>query len=150
MLVVVLIVGILASAAVPQAQLQIRRDKEAELRLALRKIRGAIDAYKAAADTGTIEKQPEDSGYPPNLRVLVDGVEIKGARDPGTGAVKRVYFLRSLPRDPFADAALPAEETWAPRCYDSPPDDPEPGPDVFDVHSRSPRIAIDSTPYSSW
>jgi general secretion pathway protein G len=61
-----------------------------------------------------------------------------------------VYFLRRLPRDPFADASLPAAQTWALRAYDSPPDAPRAGRDVFDVASRSQRRALDGTRIDQW
>jgi general secretion pathway protein G len=117
MVVVVLIVSILASAAMPLAALHKRRTQEAELRQALRTVRGALDDYKRAWDQGRIEKKPDESGYPPHLDALV-----KGVKDASSPRATRIYFLRRLPRDPFADPALPAAETWGLRSYASPPD----------------------------
>lgn len=145
MLVVVLLVGILASAAMPLAELQRRRAQESELREGLRSIRSAIDAYKRAWDEGRIEKRIDDSGYPPTLDALVEGVP--DIKDP-KGA--RIYFLRRLPRDPFADPLLPAAQTWRLRSYASPPDAPAPGRDVFDVMSDSPGTALDGSAYRDW
>lgn len=149
MVVVLAILGVLAAAARPLLELQARRHKEAELRLALRQIRGAIDAYEQAVATRAIPRPPEApaSGpvYPPSLRVLVEGVPI------GTEAeAPRRYFLRRVPRDPFADRTLPAEDGWALRSSDSAPDAPRPGRDVFDVASRSPGRALDGTSYRDW
>ena len=145
MLITVAIVAILASAAMPLVQLNAQRGKEQELRTALRQIREAIDAYKQAADDGTIEKKADASGYPPNLRVLVDGVEnIKKPDKP------KVYFLRRLPRDPFAPESDTNEETWAKRCYASPPDEPSEGDDVFDVYSKSEDVGLNGVPYKKW
>lgn len=145
MIMVVMIVGILASAAMPLAALHKRRAQEAELRVALRTVRTAIDAYKAAWDQGRIEKKEGETGYPPDLHVLVDGVlDIRQAGQ------RRMYFLRRLPRDPLADASLPAAQTWALRSYDSPPQAPQPGADVFDVHSRHEGQGLDGTPYRQW
>ncbi len=146
MVVVVMIVAILASAAMPLAALHKQRAKEAELRQALRTIRTALDDYKRAWDAGRIEKRVEDSGYPPSLRVLVQGV--KDATQAQSGKV--IYFLRRVPRDPFADPMLPAERTWGLRSYDSPPDSPSAGADVFDVHSTAPGLGLDGTPYREW
>ena len=56
MVVTLALVGILASTALPLYEVTVTRQKEAELRLALRTIRNALDAYKAAADSGQIVK----------------------------------------------------------------------------------------------
>lgn len=145
MVIVVMIVGILASAAMPLAALQKRRSQEAELREGLRTLRLAIDAYKQAWEQGRIEKKPEDTGYPPNLEVLVQGV-----RDASHAKGARIYFLRRLPRDPFADPGVPAAQTWGLRSYASPPDAPAPGSDVFDVQVRSAGVGLDGSPYRRW
>jgi general secretion pathway protein G len=141
------IVSVLAAAAVPSAQLMFQRERERELRAALRTIRTALDAYKQASDTGRIRKQLDKTGYPPDLESLVKGVD--DARDPKGGV--KIYFLRRLPRDPFwPDATTPAAETWALRSYASPPEDPQPGDDVFDVSSRSSRTGLNGVPYHDW
>lgn len=145
MLVVVMIVGILASAAIPLLELNTRRSDEAELRIGLRTIRDAIDAYKKAYDAGRIERGVDSSGYPPNLNALVDGV-----RDVSSINGQRIYFLRSLPRDPFADPLVAPSLTWALRCYDSPPEAPAAGKDVFDVHSKNGGLGLNGTPYRNW
>jgi general secretion pathway protein G len=145
MVIVVMIVGILASAAMPLAALHKRRTQEAELRLALRTLREAVDDYHLAWEAGRILKGTEDTGYPPNLQVLVQGV-----KDVSTPGQKKMYFLRRLPRDPFADVSLPAAETWGLRSYASPPDAPQPGADVFDVYSRTPGLGLDGSPYRTW
>lgn len=141
------IVSVLAAAVVPSAQLVFQRERERELRAALRTIRGALDAYKQASDTGRIRRQADRSGYPPDLRSLVDGVDDAGSAKEGV----KIYFLRRLPRDPFwPDATTPAEVTWGLRSYASPPDDPQPGDDVFDVYSRSTRTGLNGVPYHDW
>jgi general secretion pathway protein G len=141
------IISLLASAVVPSAQLMYQRDRESELRTSLRTIRAAIDAYKRASDTGRIKKELDKSGYPPDLQSLVDGVVDAGSPKEGV----KIYFLRRLPRDPFwPDATMPASDTWGLRSYVSPPDDPQPGDDVYDVHSRSSRIGLNGVPYRDW
>ena len=145
MIVVVMIVGILASAAMPLAALHKRRTQEAELRASLRILRAAIDQYKQAFDLGRIEKHSEATGYPPNLQALVDGVV-----DVSTPQGQKIYFLRRLPRDPFADPILTPDETWGVRSYASPPQAPAAGEDVFDVYSRSEGFGLDGTPYRDW
>lgn len=145
LLVSVSIVAVLATIAMPLAELKLQREKERDLKVALHEIRVALDAYKAAADEGRIDKSQLESGYPPSLSVLVEGVpDARNARG------NRIYFLRRLPRDPFAEADLPAEDTWGKRSYESPPDKPRAGKDVFDVYSRSDRIGLNGIPLREW
>jgi general secretion pathway protein G len=146
MVVVVAIMGVLVASARPMLQLAHRRSQEFALREALRALRTAIDEYKHLADQGAIAKAADASGYPPTLAALVDGVP--DPRSP-SGALRH-YLLRRLPRDPFADPALPPSETWALRSYESPPEEPQPGRDVFDVASRSNTVALDGTRVSQW
>lgn len=146
LLVTVAIVAVLASIALPLAELSVQRSREQDLRAALREIRTAIDAYKAAVDQGRIKKSLEETGYPPDLKVLTAGVE--DLKDPKKEA--RIHFLRRIPRDPFADPKLPAEETWGLRSYQSPPDAPEAGADVYDVYSRSEGTGLNGVPYKEW
>ncbi len=145
MLVVVAIVGVLAAAAQPLLELQSRRQKEFALRQGLRALRTAIDAYHQAAVEGRIAPAENPSRYPPTLQVLVDGVP-----ESDTPKSRKVYFLRRLPRDPFADPAIAAAQTWGLRSYDSPPDAPRPGLDVFDIHSKADGTGLDGTPYREW
>jgi len=141
------IISLLATAAVPSAQLVYQRERESELRASLRTIRAAIDAYKRASDSGRIKKELDKSGYPPDLQSLVDGVDDAASAKEGV----KIYFLRRLPRDPFwPDATAPAVDTWGLRSYASPPDDPQPGDDVYDVHSRSSRTGLNGVPYRDW
>lgn len=143
--VTVAIVALLATIAAPLTETVVRRGKEQELKSALYRIRDAIDAYKLAADAGQIEKLADASGYPATLQVLVEG-----ARDVRSVKGARIYFLRLIPRDPFADPKLPAEETWGLRSYESRADDPRPGEDVFDVNSRAPGNGLNGIPYREW
>jgi general secretion pathway protein G len=145
MMITVAIVAILASAILPLSQIALQRGKESELRSALREIRTALDAYKQAADEGRIERAADSSGYPPDLEVLVDGV-----RDIKQPDGRMIYFLRRLPKDPFAPDFLSADESWNKRCYESPPDAPYEGDDVFDVASKSEVIGLNGIAYSEW
>lgn len=146
LLVTAVIVSILALGAFPSAELALRRAKEHELRRNLITLRNALDAYKRAYDEGRIQPSLEASGYPPSLEVLVDGVT--DFRSPnGT----KIYFLRRLPRDPFAaESNVPASSTWGKRSYASSATDPKEGRDVFDVYSRSTAVGINGTPYREW
>lgn len=146
LVITVAIIGLLATVAMPLAQLEAQRAKESELHQALRTIRSGIDAYKEAADSGHIQLEAEASGYPPNLQVLVDGVE-----DQQSEQKIRIYFLRRIPRDPFyPDGSASAADTWGLRSYNSPPDNPQPGDDVFDVYSLTPGNSINGVPYHDW
>lgn len=146
MLVTLAILALLASLALPLGELSVQRAKERELRAALRTLRGAIDDYKDAADANRIERKADQSGYPPALDVLVEGV--RDIKDPKAG---KIYFLRRIPRDPFArEAEAAPAETWGLRSYASPPDDPREGEDVFDVYSLSEGVGINGVPYREW
>jgi general secretion pathway protein G len=120
--------------------------RERDLRLALQEIRAALDDYKRTMDRNPVAASAGGSGYPPSLKALVDGT-------PDTRALAKgnvLYFLRAIPRDPFANRALPAEQTWRLRSYASPPNKPEPGVDVYDVHSSSDAKALDGSFYAQW
>ena len=141
-----MIVAILASGAVPLVQLTIQRNQETELRQALRQIREAIDLYKKAVDEGKVKKTLDQTGYPPNLEVLEQGVinqkDTKG---------KVIKFIRKIPRDPMnKDPELKPVETWGKRSYASDVNNPSEGADVYDVYSLSTNKAIDGTMYNSW
>lgn len=145
LVITVAIVAILASAVLPLTQISAQRAKEEELRTALRQIRHAIDAYKQATDEGRIARAADASGYPPSLDELALGVE-----DAKSPKKKSIYFMRRLPRDPFAPDTLPAEQTWGKRSYDSPPDDPREGEDVFDIHSLTQGRGLNGIAYREW
>ena len=139
LLITVAILGLLASVALPLAEMTVQRGKEQELRRSLRDIREAIDAYKRATVEGSIERPLDKSGYPASLAALVEGAVDK--RDPKGG---RIYFLRRVPADPVSG------EPWALRSYASPADAPQSGADVFDVYSKSSQVGLNGIPYREW
>ncbi len=144
LLVTLALLALLVTSASPVVQLNTKREKERELKRALWQIRDALDAYKDAVDQGLIKKTADGSGYPPSLVILVSGVE--NAQDPKK---KKLFFLRRIPRDPFAaDVGQSNAETWRIRAYDGAID--EMAKDVYDVSSRSPAIGINQQPYSEW
>jgi general secretion pathway protein G len=139
LLITVAIVALLASVALPLAELTVQRGKEAELRRSLREIRDAIDVYKRASDEGVIERPADKSGYPPTLAALA-----AGALDKRQPKEARIYFLRRVPLDPVSG------EPWGLRSHSSPPDAPREGDDVFDVYSRSDGVGLNGVPYREW
>lgn len=137
LIVTVAILSILASAAVPIARFQVKREKERMLRYDLWEMRRAIDAYKDAADKNAFRTKVDSQGYPPDLQTLVDGVDVQG---------KKVRFLRSIPVDPMT-----GNDDWGLRSMQDDPDsDSWGGQNVFDVYSKSTGTALDGTKYSDW
>jgi general secretion pathway protein G len=144
LVVVSTIIIILASAIVPLAKVTAMRQREAELRRALREMRTAIDRYKDAADLGQIsplELRAEAEGYPPDLETLVNGVT--PAQD-ATG--RKLRFLRRVPLDPMTH-----RRDWGLRSYQDDVDTSRwGGQNVFDVYTTHAGTALDGTPYRDW
>jgi general secretion pathway protein G len=137
------IVMILASAILPMGRVAVQRQREIELRRALREMRQKIDLYKQAVDQGQIggtDVKLGSEGYPPELETLVKGVNRVGALD------RKLKFLRRIPVDPMTNTA-----EWGLRCYQ---DDPEStswcGENVWDVYSKSTAKGLDGTNYNTW
>lgn len=142
----VAIVAVMASTVMPYMEKNLQRQQEQALIDGLRQIRSAIDVYKLAVEQGKITVDADASGYPPTLDVLVEGVV-----DASNPEQSRLYFLRRLPRDPFdPDKDIVPALSWGLRSYDSPPDNPQPGRDVFDVFSRSDLVGLNGVPYREW
>ena len=143
------ILAILAAAALPYAEMTIVRNKELELRRALRDVRTAIDELHEDWNLGEISKQADgvsEDGYPKSLQILVEGVETGKAE--GT----KHKYLRRIPTDPFAaDPTTPPGEQWAIRGYRDEVDSYVlGGADVYDIRSRSDRTALNGTKYANW
>ena len=143
LLAVATILMILASAIVPLGRVTIRRQRELELRRALRELRRGIDAYKGAVDAGQIggtEVKLGSEGYPPDLETLVKGVQRVGAVE------RKLKFLRRIPPDPITSSS-----EWGLRCYQDDPDSTSwCGENVYDVYSKSTAKALDGTIYNTW
>ena len=144
LVVVSALLAILASAAVPLATVGMQRQREVELRRALRDMRTAIDRYKDAVDLGAINVPDRDldtEGYPPDLETLVEGEELAGDE-----SGRRMKFLRRVPLDPFT-----RDREWGLRAYqDEPGARRWGGGNVYDVYSRSNGVALDGTRYRDW
>jgi len=146
LVIAVAILSILVVMAVPVIQLDMQRQKETELRQALREMRNAIDAYKRASDEGRIPRKADASGYPPRLQDLMLGVP-----DAKDLKARPIYFLRRIPRDPFnSNPSINPADAWGKRSYQSPPDEPAEGDDVFDVYSLASGSGINGVPYREW
>ena len=136
------IMSLLTAMSVPLARYKVRREKEKELRYALREIRTAIDKYKDYSDTGKLGNQQKvgTEGYPESLEVLVEGVKGQGEVD------KKIRFLRRIPRDPFTKST-----EWGKRStQDEPTSTSWGGQNVFDIYTKTTERAKDGTPYSDW
>ncbi len=137
LIITVAIVGILASAALPVARFQVKREKERELKRDLWEMRDAIDKYKDAADRGGMQIKIDSLGYPPDLQTMVDGVDIQD---------KKVRFLRRIPVDPMT-----GNSDWGLRSnQDDADSDSWGGQNVFDVHTKSYGTALDGSKYDTW
>ena len=127
LIIVVAIIGILATIAVPALRNAPQRAREAVLKEDLFTMRSCIDQY--LGDKGH---------YPSSLQELVD----EG-------------YLRRVPVDPmtksdsswvevFAEADDEAEEDLMP------PDDEGGGPGIIDIRSGATGLGLDGTAYSEW
>jgi len=151
LLVVIVIVAILATAALPMSRMTVKRVKEIELRASLRTLRKAIDDYKSDCDNkklSTIEGycQSEQNNYPESLEKLTEPLKLAGATD------KTRKYLRRLPRDPLTGQESSGNSNnWGLRSYSDPADSTSwGGGNVYDVYSKSDRIALDGSRYDTW
>lgn len=141
LIVAIAILSILSGLALPLARVQLRRERERDLRLALREIRTAIDRYKDASDRGMVQVKLGSEGYPPNLETLVEGVTVVNSPEG-----KKMKFLRRIPFDPMTNS-----QEWGLRSYQDAPDSGSwGGENVFDVYTRSQGTALDGSQYSEW
>lgn len=130
----------LAAVALPASKYTVRRAKEMELRQGLRSMRNAIDEFKRYSDAGLIPVELGTDGYPGELEVLVEGVDLVGQID------KQVRFLRRIPRDPMT-----GEYEWGMRSYQDDFDSTSwGGENVFDVYSLSEGVGLNKVPYKEW
>src|SRR5438270_12221314 len=137
LIIAIAIISLLAGTAVPIVRVRAKREKEVELRRDLWSMRDAIDRYKDAADRGAFQTKVDSLGYPPDMKTLVDGVDVQG---------KKLRFLRRIPTDP-----LTGSTDWGLRSNQDDPDATSwGGQNVFDVYSKSDGTALDGTKYSTW
>lgn len=131
---------ILAGVVLPSVKYTARRTKEMELRADLRSMRAAIDEYKRYSDMGLIPVDLGTEGYPKDLEVLVEGVELAGQVD------RKLKLLRRIPVDPMT-----GEAEWGLRSFQDEPDATSwGGENVYDVYSLSGSVGLNGVPYYEW
>jgi general secretion pathway protein G len=146
-IIVITILSVLTGAAIPLVRNTVKRERETELRIALRQLRQALDAYKRYSDQGGGATIPIEwktqSGYPKELELLVEG--FIPANTVGTSGNK-VKFLRRIPIDPMTGTT-----EWGMRSYKDEFDSTSwGGEDIFDVYSTSDGTALNGTKYKDW
>lgn len=123
-----LIIGILASTAMPISKNFVRYEKEKLLRERLREMRTAIDRFYQIKSSAEPELLDEDY-YPKSFAELIE---------------KRL--LRKVPVDPFSQQA-----NWKLRSSgDENGVEISDGKNIFDVMSSSSEIGSDGIPYTNW
>ncbi|HZS05366.1 MAG TPA: type II secretion system protein [Blastocatellia bacterium] len=135
------VISIVVAGAVPLVKNTIKRQKEVELRRALREIRQAIDQYKTFCDRGGVsplDHKPDDACYPTSLDMLVDGITPPNKID-------KMRFLRRLPIDPMTNSTK-----WGTRAVQDDGDSAGGSENVFDVFTRSDGTALDGSRYKDW
>jgi len=144
LVVVTAILMLLASVAMPLAQVTAQRQREAELHRSLREMRTAIDKFKDAVDQGLIpstELDPANEGYPKDLDTLVNGVS---AANDASG--RKLKFLRRVPIDPMTKTT-----EWGKRSYQDRADSSSWGREnVYEVYTTSEGTGLDGTKYRDW
>ena len=151
LLVVIVIVGILASAAMPFSRMAIKRTREIELRQNIRALRTAIDEFKKDCDTRKLSAvegycKPEQFNYPESLEQLTEPLRLAGAAD----TTKK--YLRRIPRDPMTPLEAPDKpNNWGLRSYGDEPDSRDwGGGNVYDIYSKSDKVSLDGSTYNTW
>jgi prepilin-type N-terminal cleavage/methylation domain-containing protein len=118
-LVVVAILGVLATASVPYAEFSVIREKEQELETNLREIRAAIKRWRdfyenqlrrKFGDAGVLAI-PEYSLYPASIASLAENgdftvTDIDGTAPNYTFTARHPKFLELIPNDPFTGGPI--------------------------------------------
>ena len=170
LVITITVLTIMTMGIIPLVKLSVKRQKEQQLRDALREIRTAIDDFhrdtvnmpgvqqvsyvdprsKVVISDATIFGVDNPDRYPPDLETLVNGVNVvqrMAAVIPGQQlSTKKKVYLRSIPIDPITGKA-----EWDLRsCYDSADSSSWGGENVFDVRSKSSDKAMNGEKYSDW
>jgi general secretion pathway protein G len=136
------IIGVLAVAAIPLAHNAFQREKEIDLRRALRILRTAIDEHKKFVVENKIDVDEDTYGYPEKLEDLVKGIEYKDKKNKS----RVVRFLRRIPPDPINGSS-----DWGLRSYQDKLGSRQwGGQNVWDIFCASDKKALDGTYYRDW
>lgn len=148
LLITLAVLSILATAALPYAEVTVKRTKEFELRRSLRTVRTAIDRFHEDWRNGLILKSADGvsiNGYPKNLDVLITGIET------GKPDIPMRKYLRKVPDNPFADKDITSVDGWKFRGYQ---DDYDGSiwnsEDVYDIYPQTEKSALDESSYKEW
>lgn len=126
MMIVIAIIGILATMSLPSMQRSLIRAKEATLRNTLFTLRNIIDQYYA-----------DNGNYPESLENLVEK-----------------KYMRTIPKDPFTGTFK--EWILLPQPVDIEDEDEEDSEEeeeafqLYDVHSGSNLVGLNNIPYNEW
>ncbi len=126
LIIVIAVIGILATIALPALKDVPRRAAESVLKSNLHTFRDVIDQYHG------------DKGhYPPTLDALVEA-----------------GYLRAIPRDPMTKSTETWQTVYEEFDYEELPaetdlpEDLQPG--IIDVRSGSELVSLDGSPYNQW
>jgi general secretion pathway protein G len=110
-----------------------------------------------AAGGATIGQTPPNAAAGFNGTNPAAGVGANGTNGANAGTATaptlppHLVFLRSIPRDPFADdPSAPPDKQWNLRAYGNAPDDYSEGADVYDISSKSTALGINGVAYKDW
>lgn len=170
LIITIAVLTILTLSVVPLLKLSVKRQREQQLRDALRQMRTAIDEFhrdtvnmpgtapgpyvdprsKVVLSDSTIFGVDNPDRYPPDLDTLVNGVNVVPRMPPGIPgqqlSTKKKIYLRSIPVDPMTGKA-----EWDLRsCYDDSEASSWGGENVFDVRSKSKEKALNGEDYRDW
>jgi general secretion pathway protein G len=142
MITVTVIIAVLAAIAIPLAHNVFQREKEIELRRALRMLRTAIDDFKKFCEENKVAFDEDTYGYPEKLDDLVRGIEYKDKKN----KTRIMKFLRRIPLDPIS-----ASSDWGLRSFQDKLDAKTwGGQNIWDVYCDSGKKALDGTYYRDW
>jgi len=172
MLIVVVIIGVIALAAVPVAELTFIKTKETELETGLERVRLAIKLFKRDArialakqtDFNTMISVPESNLYSPVFSNFVKSSAIFNIRDNANNIVAEFYpkaYIDKIPEDPFVGGAVwllhYASGTSTVEYTQNDPTPPADHAGVFDISCITDPVrrrgfvqAIDGTKYQDW
>ena len=142
LIIVVIIITVLASVAIPMAETTIKREKEIRLGRNLRTIRMALDEYRDFVEKNKIELDDDQYGFPKKLEELVEGIEYRDKKN----NLKIKKFLRRIPIDPETNSL-----DWGLISYQDKPDSRRwGGENIWDIYTKSEQKALDGTYYKEW